>query len=203
MAAYCWVPHTFAVAILKLAHKPALMRELPSFIFICFAIWAVRVVLRTQTPLKNRLLLQQKKSVMLLVITTSVILLCTFTTAKHVEKYWHTVQPIALGDPLPALKLHDLKGNVITNQDLHNQVVLIDFWATWCPACMRAMPHLKEINKEFAPRGLRFVSVNTEPNNIPHVQEFAQKNLTHPRLYRQRHAASSVENRCVSVGVDL
>ena len=42
------------------------------------------------------------------------------------------------------------------------KVVLVDFWATWCPPCRESFPHLVERHKKYAPHGLACVSVSLD-----------------------------------------
>jgi len=42
------------------------------------------------------------------------------------------------------------------------EVVLVDFWATWCPPCVESFPHLVELHLKYAPRGLACVSVSLD-----------------------------------------
>jgi thiol-disulfide isomerase/thioredoxin len=46
--------------------------------------------------------------------------------------------------------------------DMAGQVVVLDFWASWCGACRRTIPILNDLNEEFAARGVSFYAVNVE-----------------------------------------
>jgi peroxiredoxin len=49
---------------------------------------------------------------------------------------------------------------------LRGQVVLIDFFATWCGPCVKAMPHIQDMHARLASRGLRVMGVSSEPAEI-------------------------------------
>jgi peroxiredoxin len=49
---------------------------------------------------------------------------------------------------------------------LKGQVVLIDFFATWCGPCVAAMPHINALHEKLGPKGLRVIGVSTEPPDI-------------------------------------
>lgn len=46
-------------------------------------------------------------------------------------------------------KLQDLKGNQIDFKDLHGKVVLLNFWATWCPPCVAELPHISNLYADY------------------------------------------------------
>ena len=64
------------------------------------------------------------------------------------------------------------------HKDFKGKLVLIDFWATWCPPCIREIPHLREANKKYAEKGLVIVGVTLdESKNVPadKVSAFTKK----------------------------
>ncbi|GAC1666223.1 MAG: hypothetical protein NVS9B4_21890 [Candidatus Acidiferrum sp.] len=61
--------------------------------------------------------------------------------------------------------LTDLHGKRWTLTDLRGKVVLVNFWATWCPPCRSEMPDLDALYKEFQPRGLVILAMSDEEEN--------------------------------------
>jgi thiol-disulfide isomerase/thioredoxin len=71
--------------------------------------------------------------------------------------------PVDVGTKAPNFEAvtlfdHEVKS---LDADYRDQVVLINIWATWCLPCRREMPSLEKLYREFGPRGLRIVAVNT------------------------------------------
>jgi thiol-disulfide isomerase/thioredoxin len=81
----------------------------------------------------------------------------------------------AASQALPEFTLHGLDGPSLRSSDLPGSVVVIDFWATWCPPCLAAMPHLERLHQELATQGLRVVSINIEADERDRVREFIAK----------------------------
>lgn len=46
------------------------------------------------------------------------------------------------------------------------QVYVVEFWATWCGPCVRSLPHLAELQREYADRGVTILSVSDEESEI-------------------------------------
>jgi thiol-disulfide isomerase/thioredoxin len=67
-----------------------------------------------------------------------------------------------VGDPAPALSVDKwVKGDEITGFE-KGRVYVVEFWATWCGPCIRSMPHLSEIQKEYKDKGLTVVGMTSE-----------------------------------------
>jgi peroxiredoxin len=77
--------------------------------------------------------------------------------------------------------LTDLEGKSWTLQSLHGKVVLVNFWATWCPPCRKEMPDLDALYRKFKDRGLVVLAISDE--EIAKVKPFlAEQNLSFPIL---------------------
>ena len=59
-------------------------------------------------------------------------------------------------------ELTDLQGKAWTLKDMRGKVVLVNFWATWCPPCRKEMPDLEKLHKEFESKGLVILAISDE-----------------------------------------
>lgn len=60
--------------------------------------------------------------------------------------------------------------------DLTGQVVVLDFWATYCPPCLIEIPHLVELQRQYGPQGLRVIGLNVGgPDDRPKVPAFVEQ----------------------------
>jgi len=66
--------------------------------------------------------------------------------------------------PAPAFQLSGRGGKAIDLSQFKGQVVMINFWATWCGPCRQEMPLLEDIYKKYKPMGFTLVGVNVEPD---------------------------------------
>jgi peroxiredoxin len=71
--------------------------------------------------------------------------------------------------------LSDLKGQKWALRDLRGKVVLVNFWATWCPPCRREMPDMQALYQRFSPRGLVILAISFEDASTLQQFNAAQK----------------------------
>jgi thiol-disulfide isomerase/thioredoxin len=76
------------------------------------------------------------------------------------------------GAMAPAWKLKDLDGNEVTNADFKGKVVMIDFWATWCPPCRAMIPGMVELQEEYLDKGFMIVGISLDEKGPGVVREF-------------------------------
>ena len=90
-------------------------------------------------------------------------------TASQIDRF----KPVLVGDAFPKVTLpwiqardDDPRGEVETGLP-RDEIWVLDFWASWCGPCLRALPELEKIAKDYENRGVRVVGVNREPNDLP------------------------------------
>jgi thiol-disulfide isomerase/thioredoxin len=85
-----------------------------------------------------------------------------------------------IGQAAPAFASTDLDGKPISLDELRGRVVLLDFWATWCGPCVKAIPHIQKVAEQFSDRPVTILGINRDqPGSIEKVRSFlAKKNIT-------------------------
>jgi len=87
------------------------------------------------------------------------------------------------GEPAPDFTLKDLEGNEVALSSFKGkQVVMIDFWATWCNICKREMPVLETVYKEYKPKGVEFLGIALDENIKLIKKIIGEKGVTYPIL---------------------
>jgi peroxiredoxin/outer membrane lipoprotein-sorting protein len=91
-----------------------------------------------------------------------------------------SIQPLALhadsliGGLAPDFSLRDATGNTVSLHDLRGKVVIVDFWASWCPPCRAQMPVLQDMHKRLAGKGLVVLGLDLG-EDLQTVTEFAKQ----------------------------
>lgn len=85
------------------------------------------------------------------------------------------------GAPAPPFMVRSLDDTAryIGNMEFDGEVFLVDFWATWCPPCVDALPELEKIYKEFHPRGFDILSLSFDSSD-ERVRIFREKHFAMP-----------------------
>ena len=74
----------------------------------------------------------------------------------------------------PALSLKDIRGRTVRLSDYRGKVVLINFWATWCPPCRAEMPNLIRWQRDHRKKGLQVIGITYPPQKKSEVRQFTR-----------------------------
>lgn len=85
------------------------------------------------------------------------------------------------GTPAPDWTLRDAYGRTHSLADYRGQVVVLDFWATWCPPCRAAMPHMQKLYEQYRDRDVAVFGVNVSESGDP-VEFMRTGGYTYPIL---------------------
>jgi peroxiredoxin len=83
------------------------------------------------------------------------------------------VATLTLMKPAPEARFTTLSGETFSTAELRGKVVLVNFWATYCGACLKEMPQLVETHRKFAPRGYETLAIAVRHDNAERVAGFA------------------------------
>jgi len=86
------------------------------------------------------------------------------------------------GAQAPDFRLPSLAGGEVDLASHRGKVVLLNFWATWCPPCVAEMPSLERLHRALGPEGLAVVTVSTDEDEEVLREFVAELGLTLPVL---------------------
>jgi thiol-disulfide isomerase/thioredoxin len=72
---------------------------------------------------------------------------------------------------VPALSMRDLDGRPLSSADWHGKVVIVNFWATWCPPCRAEIPDLVALQNKYRDR-LLIIGVSQDEGSVENVKQF-------------------------------
>lgn len=104
------------------------------------------------------------------------------------------VGPAVGGDlqPAPDFTLTDANGQSVTLSDLRGQVVMINFWASWCGPCRQEMPLLEQIHQRYEPLGFKLLGINVEENPADGQAFLKERPVTFEVLYDPENGISKL-----------
>jgi len=81
---------------------------------------------------------------------------------------------------IPAFTITDLNGHTLSSSSLKGKVVLMNFWATWCPPCRAEIPDLIELQKKYGDK-LIVIGISEDEGPVDEVKKFvADQKMTYP-----------------------
>lgn len=108
------------------------------------------------------------------ILLTSLVLTCvgliTFGAGSRPAVAAESERPSA-----PAWSLKDVNGATVQSSDFHGKVVILDFWATWCPPCREEIPGFIELQKQYGDDGLVVVGISLDQDGPAVVKQFMER----------------------------
>ena len=127
-----------------------------------------------------------------LIMWTGILLILLSCQLRADEDHWKALGINRLPDIMPPdFTLPTLDGGSITLSDLKGKVVLINFWATWCPPCRDEMPSMEKLYRRFKYEEFTLLSVDVMESPET-VKKFARKyDLSFPILLDKKGEVSA------------
>lgn len=89
----------------------------------------------------------------------------------------------------PAFTLKDAQGTEFALSDYSGKVIILDFWATWCPPCRMEIPHFIELQNEYGKKGLQVIGVSVDRGGWVVVTPFIDENgINYPIIMSDQQA---------------
>jgi len=94
--------------------------------------------------------------------------------------------------PAPEFALPDVAGNMVSLKDFEGQVVLVNFWASWCGPCREEMPLLDQLADRYGPLGFTMLGVNVEEDASLANSFLDGTPVSFPILYDSQNSVSQL-----------
>ena len=121
-----------------------------------------------------------------LVLVMALMLVPATGFAEHDSFRKMGVVPPKTSQPAPDFVAKNLKGQRVKLSDFKGKVVLLNFWATWCGACIEEMASMQNLYSALRADGVEVVAISIDRWNEDRIQEYVNdKNLTFPVLLDQ------------------
>jgi len=98
----------------------------------------------------------------------------------------------------PQFTLPDVTGRQVSLTDFKGKVVIVNFWATWCPGCVAEMPHFVELYDKYKQQGFEMIGMSLDQGGAKDVKAFMEKK---PINYTMLIANMDVSNRYKTKGL--
>ena len=109
----------------------------------------------------------------------AVVVAAAFAYVHLAENKGYALQA---GSEAPGFRLPSLAGGEVDLASQRGKVVVLNFWATWCPPCVAEMPSLERLHRALSPEGVSVVTVSTDEDEAELRRFVAERSLTLPVL---------------------
>ena len=192
--AWSYSPHVLGVAVLTF-FAPLIHLNDKLFLLIPYGFVLPLLLYASFLLITNRLEVtvltnqSQNKNVRLRISQGVILGIVTLALAQTIHlshKKWQVEKPVMVGDTLSHIMVSQLTNSDQVLVPLAGKVTLIDFWATWCPPCVEALPVFRQLHEDFLGQPVQLLSVNVEYDNLESVRNFVkQHQLDFVKFYDQ------------------
>ncbi|MDO9565488.1 MAG: TlpA disulfide reductase family protein [Candidatus Desulfaltia sp.] len=98
-----------------------------------------------------------------------------------IKQFFSAKIPEGVSAKVPDLIITTIEGEQLMLKELagQNQLVVVNFWASWCSPCVEEMPHFEKIHRDYQNKNVTFLGIATK-DLLPAVEKFiAQRNITY------------------------
>lgn len=103
--------------------------------------------------------------------------------AEAMTQLKKTLGALVLGAKFPDFEEKDLTGKPLSLSRYKGKVVLIDFWATWCPPCVREMPNTLKIYEKYHDQGFEIVGISLDGDQAQLEKFIKEENIAWPQFF--------------------
>jgi peroxiredoxin len=121
-----------------------------------------------------------KRSTLILVVSVIIVVVAGFILSSKQRSAEPLSSGTEIGQLAPDFKLPTVGGGEVKLSELRGKVVLVNFWATWCPPCKAEMPSMERLYAQMKDRGFELLAVNAEVDGLEILPEFLQQ---HPHTF--------------------
>lgn len=140
----------------------------------------------------------------LLFLAVALAVVCTFGVASLIYALRHSraaaanpsasspvIRFVANPEPAPPFILRDLDGKMVSTEDWKGKVVILNFWATWCPPCRQEIPEFVRLQAAYKDK-LQIVGASEDDDPPEKVREFAQQHgMNYPIVMATKELADN------------
>jgi peroxiredoxin len=112
------------------------------------------------------------------------VLLAAFVAAVAFAMYERPIHVVTAGEPAPAFSVKTDDGRIVSAPNFGGKLLVLNFWATWCPPCVRETPFLSQLAEDYAPRGVVVLGISVDSSE-PAYRAFLQKYKPRFRTVRE------------------